>query len=344
MKKYLLFILLICQSISLIAQMDGKPYQVTSLSNDAIKMANIKTSGGNISVVGVEPASSRIEVFINGTSGRHNTLSNEEIQKRLEDYDLNITAANGTLTAVAKTKHQLHNWKKALNISFIAYIPSASATDLSTSGGNISIENLNGEETFSTSGGNLDIIHVRGKINGKTSGGNIMFKNSKDEIEVSTSGGNIEAINSEGNLDLRTSGGSVHLDDIRGNTKAMTSGGNVVGKRIEGELKAHTSGGNIQLEGLSCSVDASTSGGNIDVAVDKFGKYVKLNNSGGNINLQVPGQTGIDFDMSAEKIQSNHLNNFSGQLKENEIVGKLNGGGIPVSVNANSGRIHLTVK
>ena len=344
MKKLLLFILLLSPSILLLAQTEKGPYQVKSLSNDAIKLANIKTSGGNISVQGVEPVNARIEVYITASNGRHNSLSNEEIQKRLDAYELNITTANGKLTAIAKAKQHMHDWKKALNISFKAFIPSMSGTDLSTSGGNISLDNLSGEENFTTSGGNLLINHVSGKINGKTSGGNILVQNSKDEIEVSTSGGNVVAKNTEGNLNLTTSGGSVDLKDIKGNTKAITSGGNIVGEKIEGELKAHTSGGNITLEKLSCTLEASTSGGNIDVALDKFGKYVKLNNSGGNINLQVPGQAGVDFDLSAEKIQSNQLNNFSGQLKENAIVGKLNGGGIPVSVSASSGRIHLTVK
>jgi hypothetical protein len=345
MKKLLFFILLLSPSILLLAQTEKAPYQVKSLSNDAIKLANIKTSGGNISVQGVEPANARIEVYITASNGRHNTLSKEEIQKRLDaDYELNITTANGKLTAIAKAKQHIRDWKKALNISFIVYIPSNSATDLSTSGGNISLDNLSGDEKFTTSGGNLLINHVGGKINGKTSGGNIEIENSKDEIEVSTSGGNVVAKNAEGNLNLTTSGGSINLENIKGTTKAITSGGNIDGEKIEGELKAHTSGGNISLEKLSCALEASTSGGNIDVTLDKFGRYVKLNNSGGNINLQVPGQTGVDFDMSADKIQSNHLNNFSGQLKENEIVGKLNGGGIPVSVSASSGRIHLTVK
>ena len=345
MKKLLLFILLLSQSILALAQKEGEPYQVKSLSKDDIKMANIKTSGGNISVQGVEPANARIEVYITSSNGRHNRLSNEEIKKRLDaDYELNISASNGKLTAIAKTKHQIHDWKKSLNISFKAFITSTSATDLTTSGGNISLDNLYGVETFTTSGGNLHVNHVSGKVNGKTSGGNILVQNSKDEIDVSTSGGNVVAKNSEGNLNLTTSGGSISLDDIKGNTKAITSGGNVEGEKIEGELKAHTSGGNIHLEKLTCTLEASTSGGNIDVTLEKFGRYVKLNNSGGNINLQVPGQIGVDFDMYADKIQSTHLNNFNGQVKENEIVGKLNGGGIPISVSAGSGRIHLTIK
>jgi len=36
--------------------------------------------------------------------------------------------------------------------------------------------------------------------------------------------------------------------------------------------------------------------------------------------------------------------NFSGKMSEDEIAGKLNGGGVPVTVRAGSGRIYLGLK
>ena len=75
-----------------------------------------------------------------------------------------------------------------------------------------------------------------------------------------------------------------------------------------------------------------------------LGKYLKVRNSGGNINLQIPSNKGMDLDMNAQNIKTSHLNNFSGNMEEDQIKGKLNGGGIPVTVVAGSGRIHLTIK
>jgi hypothetical protein len=38
------------------------------------------------------------------------------------------------------------------------------------------------------------------------------------------------------------------------------------------------------------------------------------------------------------------LNNFSGSVDKNKIDGKLNGGGIPVNIDASGGRIYLSFK
>ena len=38
------------------------------------------------------------------------------------------------------------------------------------------------------------------------------------------------------------------------------------------------------------------------------------------------------------------LGNFDGVTKENKMEGKLNGGGIPVTVDAGSGKVSLSVK
>jgi hypothetical protein len=346
MKKYLFFLTLSVGCLTVLAQTDKEPFLVKQLSNQTINNAQVETSGGSISVEGVDASKARVEVYITPSNyKRTNSISKEEIQKRLDtDYDLSINSSNGKVTAIAKSKHQIRDWKKALNISFRVYIAKDASTDLSTSGGSISLTNLSGKEDFSTSGGSLSIDHVSGKISGRTSGGSIEVKDSHDDIDLNTSGGSIDASNCDGTLKLTTSGGSLELVNLKGNINATTSGGGIEGKNIEGELRAHTSGGSIQFENLSCSLETSTSGGSIDISMTSLGKYLKVRNSGGNINLQIPSNKGMDLDMNAQNIKTSHLNNFSGNMEEDQIKGKLNGGGIPVTVVAGSGRIHLTIK
>jgi hypothetical protein len=126
--------------------------------------------------------------------------------------------------------------------------------------------------------------------------------------------------------------------------KANTSGGSIKGDNIAGELITHTSGGNIKLTDLTASVETSTSGGDIDVSIKELGKYIRINNSGGNIDLQLPITKGLDLRLSGRKIKAPTLSNFSGTINDEEIDGKLNGGGIPVSVRAGNGRIYLSLK
>jgi len=345
MKKYFLFFLLAAQSCLVMAQKDKEPFMTKSLSNESIKNAVVQTSGGSISITGVSASEARIEVYVYPNNSNQSGLSKEEIQQRLSElYDLNINVTNNKLTAIAKSKEQIRDWKKALNISFKLFVPKEVSSELTTSGGSISLVNLTGNQDFTTSGGSLHIDNLSGKTNGRTSGGSISLENSKNDIDLTTSGGSIDAKNCEGKLRLITSGGSLNLKNLKGEIRATTSGGSIEGKTISGELITHTSGGSIHLADISSSLEASTSAGSITVSIKELGKYIKINNSGGNVDLELPKNKGINLELSGTRIKTDHLESFSGKIEEDEIDGKLNGGGVPVTVKASSGKISLVLK
>jgi Putative adhesin len=345
MKKQTLLALVTLVQLFVFAQSKttNEPFMTRSLSSESIKHVRVQTSGGSISVTGVSPSEARIEVYISGNSNKKE-LSKEEIQQRLNDtYDLNIDVKNGELVAIAKPKEKITDWTKALNISFRVFSPKNISTDLTTSGGSISLGNLSGKLDFTTSGGSLDVRRVSGNVSGRTSGGSIHVEDANDEVELTTSGGSIEAKNCEGNLRLTTSGGSVELASLKGKIEATTSGGSIEGKDVEGELIATTSGGSIRFKDLSCSLETATSGGAIEVSMKELGKYVRISNSAGNIDLTLPKNKGLDLDLSG-RIAGTHLDNFSGQFNEKSVNGKLNGGGVPVRVTAGNGRVSLSLK
>lgn len=327
MKK--IIILLLAVSITSIAraQFDAasNPIITRSLSTDNIKKVIASTSGGNISATGISSGEPKLEVYAK-TNGVIMSSSKADIQKLLdENYDLNISVDGGELHATAKSKDHLFRSNNKLSISFKIFVPQNVSVNLQTSGGNINLANLTGDEKFSTSGGNIQLTGLNGKIDGNTSGGNI------------------SATNSSGNISLVTSGGSLKLDSLSGTIKASTSGGNINGKNIGGSLMAHTSGGNVSLQDIACSLDASTSGGNMRVNMNEVGKYVTLNNSGGNIYLLLPQAKGFTLNLRASKINWDRLDNFSGSKNENNLTGTLNGGGIPVTAQT-SDKITLAFK
>lgn len=342
MKKILFLSFLVTAAVATFAQSAGQqPFTTKSFAGKSIQQVVSKTSGGNITVSGGS-GEAKVEVYVRGNNGR-NELSNEEIQKRLdESYDLTVTVENGTLTASAQSKKMSLNWRQSLSISFRIYVPENVGTSLRTSGGNISLSNLSGTQDFTTSGGNLSVNSLTGKIKGRTSGGNISLKNTKDDINVSTSGGNIDADGCTGKLYLRTSGGNIDIDKLDGSIDASTSGGNIRSGVVSGDVFAHTSGGNVTLAEVAGSLDASTSGGHISATVTKIGSYVKVRNSGGNVDLQLPSGKGLDLSLSGDKVKVSKLSNFSGTVEDDHVDGKLNGGGVPVTVRG--GRVSVTVK
>jgi len=343
MKKYLLVLFIACQSCVVLAQDGNKtPYQTKSLANDAIKNVYVETSGGSISVSGASGEAARVEVFVQGNNNQN--LSKEEIEKRLAaDYELEVSVSNHELHARAKRKHENGNWdwRKQLSISFKIYVPKEVNTHLGTSGGSIHLDNLSGDENFSTSGGSLHIDALSGVIKGETSGGSISVSNSADDINLETSGGSIHANNCHGRIKLETSGGSLNLDALKGNIDANTSGGSIRGNNIEGELKTSTSGGSISLTQMACTLDASTSGGSMHVEITQVGKYVKLDDSGGHVDLRLPAKAGLNLNLSADRISSNTATNFSGEWEKTHVRGTVNGGGAAVNVDA-SGSINIS--
>ena len=59
------------------------------------------------------------------------------------------------------------------------------------------------------------------------------------------------------------------------------------------------------------------------------------------MNLAIPKKTGMDLKLNAMKISTENLENFTGTNSSKEINGTINGGGIPVTVDAGSGKINV---
>ncbi|WP_295677110.1 DUF4097 family beta strand repeat-containing protein [uncultured Mucilaginibacter sp.] len=344
MKTYLLLLSIACQSCVALGQDWNKsPYETKSLANDAIKNVYVKTSGGSITVSGAPREAARVEIYVHGNN--NSDLTREEIKKRLEaDYQLEVSVSNNEVHAFAKRKHEggfNWDWRRQLSISFKIYVPKAVNTHLETSGGSIHLDNLSGNENFSTSGGSLHLNALAGIIKGETSGGSIEVSNSADDINLETSGGSIKAMDCHGKIRLETSGGSLHLQDLKGEIHAETSGGSIHADNIEGELITGTSGGSVDLTRMACSLQAETSGGSMNVDMARIGKYVKLDVSGGHVTLRLPAKQGLDLNLSANRISKPDLSGFSGEWEKDHVRGKLNGGGIPVNVDA-SGHLDIS--
>ena len=346
MKKYL-FLLLAASATYLNTKAQAynsdEPYLTKTFANATVRNVEVSTSGGSISVAGVNPGETRVEVYINGNNDRK--LTRDEIQQILnENYEFTVAQNGDKIVAKAKQKDRNMSWKKGISISFRVFAPKAVSTDLATSGGSIKLSDLTGNQKFTTSGGSLKVDNISGKVDGNTSGGSINVSNSHNDINLSTSGGSIEASKCDGKIKLATSGGSLKLEELNGTIEANTSGGSIRANNIQGSLSTHTSGGSVRLENLSCSVDASTSGGSMSVDVSKLGEFVRLSNSGGNIDLTLPKGSGLNLRLSGNKVNTVALSNFSGSVDDDNVNGTLNGGGTEVVVRAGSGKINLSLQ
>jgi hypothetical protein len=275
------------------------------------------TTGGNIDVKGYEGNRVKVAFVVTKNNGEVLEMTLDELQK----YATFVITKEGQDLSI-QVKEIL---KRNLSVGFIVQAPVKTTSTISTSGGNLTVEGLDGSQEMHTSGGNIDLENCTGSMDAETSGGNIGLENLTGQLNVSTSGGNIDGENLVGELKAETSGGNISLENLKGVASVSTSGGNIDLKNISGSMCGYTSGGNISAKMVTLS------------------EKLVLETNGGDIDCTLPKGIGLNLELTADGIETT-LENFKGTSKKEQIIGQINGGGIPVKISTPSGRIDLRYK
>jgi len=228
----------------------------------------VETDIGSIEVDSGSDDRVEIEVI-----SRASAVSERKAKRILKDLDIDMRQ-NGNdviINAEYKRSKRWFSWlrRNRLKIRFVITVPSRYNADLKTSGGSISVNDLEGEVKTKTSGGSLKFGMIKGTVTGKTSGGRIVLKGCVGDAEVRTSGGSITIGKVEGDVNAHTSGGSIRVEEVMGALKASTSGGSIralISRQPEGDCRLTTSGGSITLylePRVKVDLDAKTSGGRV---------------------------------------------------------------------------------
>ena len=83
MKSYSFLFLLLMPALFVNAQSkwEKEPYLTKSLASESIRNVQVETSGGSISVTGVNRSEGRIEVYVSPGNSRDNDISKEDIKR-----------------------------------------------------------------------------------------------------------------------------------------------------------------------------------------------------------------------------------------------------------------------
>jgi hypothetical protein len=160
--------------------------------------------------------------------------------------------------------------------------------DVTTGGGNIQIDDLNGRALLKTGGGNIVGGNTNGSMRLTTKGGHITVRNVAGDLAATTGGGHITAGTIGGIATLHTDGGHIQVTSIAGPGHLTTGGGNVYVEHSASQLVAETVGGQIEVGEAAGLVHAKTAGGGIHVV--RVAGPTNLETGGGSIYLtQVDG-------------------------------------------------------
>ena len=303
LKTSFAFTLLILLSVQLtaFAEFRANPYLTKKFTLSGAGNLNVETSGSSVAVTGTSGNEVVVDMYVK-LDGREIELEDAAVEKELENYNLDISQSGNTINLLVRRK--MNSGRSKMNLSFEIKVPKEMSSKFQSSGGSIAIDGLNGKQ------------------------------------DVETSGGSIQVVNSSGAVRTQSSGGSFRVENFTGNVDVQTSGGSIKISQLTGDVQVGSSGGSVTLEEISGSIDASTSGGSIRAQLSDVEKSLTMKSSGGSITAVVPNGLGLNLDLSGGRVNSS-LSNFDGEIKKDRILGKINGGGVPVTMQSSGGSINL---
>ena len=284
------------------------------------------------------------DLRVTGTGGNqvvvHILLTGSE--RYLERLTLSADQNGNDVAVVAKqTKGSWLNlnWNSEGRIE--VQVPREYNFDIHTSGGDITVGQMQGSARGKTSGGDILVREIRGPLDMQTSGGDVRVEQIDGETRLSTSGGDVDIVRVNGDLDAKTSGGYIRLDDIVGKVVARTSSGDVIARNVRGDADLKTSGGDIRAT-IDGKIAAHTSGGNVTAELVGANRGISVSSSGGNLTIRVPKSTTAELNASTSggSVRT-ELPVTTTEMSEHKLTGTFNGGGNPIYAHTSGGSIKV---
>lgn len=150
----------------------------------------------------------------------------------------------------------------------------------------------------------------------------------------------------EGKVNLRTGDGRIRLSNLKGDMELESSDGAEEIDGVDGSLRAHTGDGNIDVNGRFDVLELSTSDGRIEARAlpgSTMAAGWDLHTGDGSVKLQLPEKIAADVDLHTGdgSITLDLPLTVEGQMGQNNIHGKLNGGGNSLRIHTGDGSIRL---
>jgi len=150
----------------------------------------------------------------------------------------------------------------------------------------------------------------------------------------------------EGRVNLRTGDGKIDLSGLKGDMDLHSGDGSERLDGVDGKLHAETGDGHITAQGRFDELELKTGDGHVDVRAATGSKLAagwRLETGDGNVSLEIPSDLSADVSLhtSDGHIDLDMPITTEGKIRENEVHGKLNGGGNSLTIRTGDGSIHL---
>lgn len=299
--------------------------QRIDLQNASIKDLKTKATGADFQIVGDDNSTPYVEVYAKASNKK---LNKEEIEKLIKnDYSLNITTDNHLLNIEAlRQKNISFTNNNNVRFYFVIHTNSNLNTEIETTSGNLLLSNITGTQNYSSTSGDGVFSKVKGNISMNCTSGDGTFT----DIVANK-------------INFHATSGDIVLNNCSGELTAITTSGDIIAKQQYGNTTIESSSGDITLELLKGFVQANATSGDVNITLNTPQEKISIATTSGDIHLKTIQSIAADLDIHGSDVHCNSLNNFSeGKgITSKYIIGKINGGGIPVNIHSNSGDVSL---
>jgi DUF4097 and DUF4098 domain-containing protein YvlB len=239
---------------------------------------DLEATNGSITVTGGDRSEVVVEEEI-----RFEKASREEAAEYLDENATSYEQTNNTVRIRGPERNGGSWWGGTDDVQYRyrVQVPRRFSAQLQTSGGSLTVTDLEGVVQGKTAGGSVTTERITGDVQVRTAGGSLTLRAIDGRVQGRTAGGGIEVDDVTGPLNVRTAGGSIRISEVNDSVTAKTAGGSVQVERVDGAVEARTSGGDVTVRGVAQEVRAKTSGG--DIELRDLGGPVTAETSGGDI-------------------------------------------------------------
>jgi hypothetical protein len=173
------------------------------------------------------------------------------------------------------------------------------------------------------------------------------------DLEGRTSDGSLKVSGLNGTVQLQTSDGSVDVADVSGAIRLKASDGSIQMHNISGTLESRSSDGRVHIDGQFTGVQVHTSDGSLELTMaegTKLATASRIESSDGRVVIHVPPTLAADLEVhtSDGHIQCDLPLVMDGYDSKSDsghnLRGRVNGGGVPLSIRTSDGNVTIASK
>lgn len=168
------------------------------------------------------------------------------------------------------------------------------------------------------------------------------------DVEGRTADGSLHVAGLRGELQFHTGDGSVEVNDCGGAVRLVASDGSIRMHNLSGTLESRSSDGSVQIDGQLTGLQVHTSDGSLDLTLSEGSHLAtasRIESSDGRVSLRLPRTLAADLEVHTSDgrvrcdlpLTMEGYNSKSGH----DLRGRLNGGGIPLSIHTSDGNVNI---